>query len=103
MSVREPSNAANEFGQVIGEVGTRLLGNIENVSYHPMVYQGDSLLSHTRASPAPLGASDSDAAGGAHKKSRLERLKIVGSNSWNLNGDIYRGSGCFQGVEVSSD
>ena len=71
---------------MIGEVGIRLLGNIENVSYHPMVYQGDSLLSLTRASPAPLGASDSDAAGGAHKKSRLERLKIIGSNPWNSTG-----------------
>ena len=31
VSVREPSNAANEFGQAVGEVGTRLPGRIQDV------------------------------------------------------------------------
>ena len=59
----------------------------------PMVSQWDSLLSDTRACPAPLGASDSDAAGGMTKESHLKRLKIIDSNPWGLHGGIYRGSG----------
>ena len=31
VSVREPSNAANEFGQAVGEVGTHLPGKIQDV------------------------------------------------------------------------
>ena len=92
VSVREPSNAANEFGQAVGEVGTRLPGKIQDVCL-PMVSQWGSLLSDTRACPAPLGASDSDAAGGMTKESHLERLKTIGLNPWGLHGDIYRGSG----------
>ena len=38
VSVREPSNAANEFGQAVGEVGTRLPGKIQDVCL-PMVSQ----------------------------------------------------------------
>ena len=91
-SVRESSNAANEFGQAVGEVGTRLPGKIQDVCL-PMVSQCDSLLSDTRACPAPLGASDSDAAGGMTKESHLERLKTIGSNPWGLHGDIFCGSG----------
>ena len=93
VSVRESSNAANEFGQAVGEVGTRLPGKIQDVSGLPMLSQWDSLLSDTRACPAPLGASDSDAAGGMTKESHLERLKIIGSNPWGLHGDIFCGSG----------
>ena len=93
VSVRESSNAANEFGQAVGEVGTHLLpGKIQDVCL-PMVSQCDSLLSDTSACPAPLGASESDAAGGMPKERHLERLKIFGSNPWGLHGDIYRGSG----------
>ena len=92
VSVRESSNAANEFGQAVGEVGTRLPGKIQDVCL-PMVSQCDSLLSDTRACPAPLGASKSDASGGMPKERHLERLKIIGSNPWGLHGDIYRGSG----------
>ena len=88
VSVREPSNAANEFGQAVGEVGTRLPGKIQDVCL-PMVSQCDSLLSDTRACPAPHGASESDAAGGMTKESHLERLKIIGSNPWGLHGDIF--------------
>ena len=91
VSVRESSNAANEFGQAVGEVDTRFHGKIQDVCL-PMVSQWDSLLSDTRACPAPLGASDSDAAGGMTKESHLERLKIIGLNPWGLHGDIYRGS-----------
>ena len=92
VSVREPSNAANEFGQAVGAVGTRLPGKIQDV-HLPMVSQCDSLLPDTSACPAPLGASESDAAGGMPKERHLERFKIIGSNPWGLHGDIYRGSG----------
>ena len=33
VGVREPSNAANEFGQAVGEVGTRLPGNIQTHAF----------------------------------------------------------------------
>ena len=102
VSVREPSNAANEFGQAVGEVGTRLPGKIQDVCL-PMVSQCDSLLSDTRACPAPHGASESDAAGGMTKESHLERLKIIGSNPWGLHGDIFCGSGRLSGMKVNSD
>ena len=68
-----------------------------------MVSQCDSLLSDTRACPAPLGASDSDAAGGMTKESHLERLKRIGSNPWGLHGDIVCGSGRLSEMKINSD
>ena len=94
MSVREPSNVANEFGQVVGEVDRHPLAwKDSRRKLPPDGVPVGSLLSDTRASPAPLGASDRDAAGGMTKESHPERLQIIGSNPWGLHGDIYRGSG----------